>query len=303
MKTAVVTGATGFIGGALTKKLLSNGVKVYGIDMNEERLREFVGQGNFIPVKADFSQYEHLNEMIEDDIDVFFHFAWSGVFGDAFKNYRLQLDNARFACCALEQAIKIGAKKFVMAGTYNEFEIQNIVFSDDLCPRYTCIYATSKLAADMICKTLAYQNGIQYNSGLIVMAYGEKNRSKMLANVIIDSFNKGVRPKLVEGNNLYDMIYIDDIVDAFIAIAEKGKDLKSYYVGHRKLKTFKKWINDIRDILAPDMSLQFGEYQDTQHIDFSKIDLDALYHDTGFECKSDFEESILKTAEWLRSIY
>ena len=30
------------------------------------------------------------------------------------------------------------------------------------------------------------------------------------------------------------------------------------------------------------------------------IDLEALYRDTGFECKSDFEESILKMVKWIK---
>ncbi len=45
----------------------------------------------------------------------------------------------------------------------------------------------------------------------------------------------------------------------------------------------------------------FGEFNDGANIDYSQRDLDALYNDTGFECKSDFHESILKTAEWLKA--
>lgn len=37
-----------------------------------------------------------------------------------------------------------------------------------------------------------------------------------------------------------------------------------------------------------------------QNIDYSMIDLEALYRDTGFECKSDFEESILKMVKWIK---
>ena len=300
MKKVIVTGAGGFIGGALTEKLLQNGVKVYGVDISENALEKFSMYENFIPVIADFSKYDILHEMIKDEVDVFYHLAWQGVFGDAFKDHNLQLNNAKFACDAVMQAVKLGAKKFVFAGTYNEFEVKNIIFSDDADPRYTCIYSSSKFAADMICKTIANQNNIKYNAALVSMAYGEGNRSKMLANVLIESFNNGIRPKLIEGNNLYDFVYIDDVVNAYIAIGEKGKNLKSYYVGHRKLKTFRKWVTQIKDIIAPEMQLIFGEYSDSQNINYSEIDLDALYNDTGFECKSDFKESILKTAEWLK---
>ena len=300
MKKVIVTGAGGFIGGALTKKLLENGVKVYGVDISESMLEKYSKYANFIPVIADFSKYEKLHEMINDAIDVFYHLAWQGIFGEAFKNYELQFSNAKYACDALEQAIKLKAKKFVLAGTYNEFEIHNIAFLDGINPRYNCIYSSSKFAADMVCKTIANHNGISYSSALVAMVYGEGNKSKMLSNVLIDSFNKGIRPKLVEGKNYYDFVYVDDVANAYIAIAEKGVNLKSYYVGHRKLKTFREWVTEIKDIIAPDIQLVFGEYADSQSIDYSKIDLDALYNDTGFECKSDFKESVLKTAEWMK---
>lgn len=35
-------------------------------------------------------------------------------------------------------------------------------------------------------------------------------------------------------------------------------------------------------------------------VDYRNIDIEALYNDTGFECKADFKDSILKTAAWLK---
>ncbi len=303
MKKIIVTGATGFIGGALTKKLLLQGERVYGIDINAKRLEEMKQYGDFVPVVADFSKYDVLDEFIgESGFDVFYHFAWQGVFGDSFKDYRLQLNNAAFAADALMVAKKLDCKKFVLAGTYNEYETENFMRSETFTPRYTCIYSTSKMAAELVCKTLAFQNGIEYSAGRICMAYGEGNRSKMLANVVIGQLINKQNPKLIEGNNYYDMIYIDDITDAFIAIAEKGHNLKSYYVGHRTLKTFRELFTEIRDILCPEAKLGFGEYKDTVNMDYSLIDTEALYRDTDFECRTDFRGSIVKTAEWVKTL-
>ena len=58
----------------------------------------------------------------------------------------------------------------------------------------------------------------------------------------------------------------------------------------------------MRDIIAPGVELKFGEYKDNQCIDYSKIDLDALYNDTGFECKADFTETMMRTAKWVKSL-
>lgn len=304
MKKAIVTGAGGFIGRSVTKKLLENGYFVYGLDINKESLSFFSEYENFVPIIADFSHYTELKNLISDkDIDVFFHFAIKGgLEGGALKDYAVQLENAKFACDALNVAKELECKKFVFAGTANEYEIVNYINNQCFEPRYTCIYSTAKLAAELICKTYAHNIGIEYSAGLIAMAYGEGNRSKQLVNIVVNQLNNGLSPRLIEGSNLYDMVYIEDIANAFLAIAEKGKNMKSYYIGHRNLRTFRDIFTEVRDILNPKVELQFGAFKDSSNMDYSLINLDALYNDTGFECSCDFRESILKTAEWVKTL-
>lgn len=302
MKKVIITGTTGFLGGSLTRKLLALGVKVYGVDIDTPKLDEFKKNKKFIPIIASFENYENLPKMIQDiDIDVFYHFAWAGGFTSAIKDYKLQMSNAGYAGDALIAAYKIGAKRFIYANTYNQYEIVNFLESKMFEPRYTCIYSTGKTAASLICRTLAHNLGLNYSAALIPMPYGEKNYSKQLVNIVINSLNNGIAPKLVKGDNLYDLVYIQDLVDAFIAIGEKGQNKKEYYVGHRKLKTFKQWMTEIRDFIAPNVELKFGEYKDNQQIDYSKVDLDALYYDTGWECQYELKDTIVKTAQWVRN--
>ena len=301
MNTAIVTGAGGFIGGALTELLLKKGITVYGVDISEKALARHSGKANFHPIIADFTKYSQLHEMISADVDIFYHFAWQGVFGNAFKDYRLQLSNAAYAVDALNEAIKIGCKKFVFAGTYNELEVAEHFDLSGKHPRYTCIYSAAKSVSEIIAKTIAANTGIEYSAGLTVMAYGEYNRSMMLANVVLKQLVNGESPKLIAGNIPYDMIYIDDIARAFYAIGESGVNLRSYYVGHRHLRTFREYVEEIGQIVAPDVPLLFGAYpDDNSGRNYDKIDLDALYRDTGFECQADFKESVLKTAEWVK---
>lgn len=300
MDKVIITGVSGFFGKALALKLLQDNAEVIGVTSGGGSIDCLKKYPNFKVVYADFSMYGQLPQLIDEKhMDVFFHFAWAGGFTTAIRDYALQMQNAAYAADALVAAKKIGCRKFVYSGTYNQYEIINFLRSEQFEPRYTCLYSTGKTAADLLCRTLAYQMGIEYSAGLVPMPYGEGNYSKQLVNVVLEKLLSGVSPQLVEGNNLYDLVYIDDIVDAFIAIAEKGKNQKAYYVGHRQLKTFKEWITAIRDVVAPEVELTFGEYKDSQKIDYTEIDLDALFDDTGFECSANFAETMKSTAEWV----
>lgn len=301
MNTVVITGVGGFLGSHLCDRLLQMGIKVYGIDVKLEYQSKFTDKHNYTAIVADFEHYKDLHTLISEPIDVFFHFAWEGgLLQNSFWDYELQLSNAKFACDAFQEASLLGAKRFVNSGTNNQIEITQFLNSKDFTPRGTTIYASAKIALELICKTLATKCETDFVGCMIPMPYGEGNRSMQLFNVVAKNLIEGTSPKLIEGNNLYDMIYIGDIVDAIIAIAEKGKAGRTYYIGHRKLKTFRQWIEDIRDIVAPDVKLKFGEYKDSLNMDYNCVDLDQLYNDTGFEANSNFEETIKETYIWIK---
>ena len=77
----LITGANGFIGRALTELMLSKGHNVFAIVTSERELE---------PLKCDklhvfklfFEDYPKIAELVQEDIDVVYHFAWHGLIGD-----------------------------------------------------------------------------------------------------------------------------------------------------------------------------------------------------------------------------
>lgn len=302
MQKVIITGASGFIGKALTKKLLDEGITVFAVVRNKLKLTDFAHYDNLKIIECEMNNYKTLNEKISNkNFDVFFHLAWDGMSGKDLSDYTKQISNILFTADAITAAKGLKAKKFVFTNSVNYYEVENYLVNRIYNVRPASIYGASKYFSEFINQILTEQDKIEYNSILLGKAFGIGDNSQTLPNFFITSLLKGECPDLVKGDYLYDWIFIDDVVDGIIAVAKNGKNRKMYYVGHRKIDLLKNILINVRNIIAPNIKLKLGTYKDIGYPDYNKIDLEACYMDTGFEAKADFKESILKTAEWIKN--
>ena len=295
MKKAIVTGAGGFIGGALTELLLDKGMTVYGVGISEKALGRHTGKANFYPIIADFTKYGSLHEQIEErDIDVFYHFAWQG-YGKDTQNFDVQIENVVGTERACEAATKLYCKKFVFACSSYEYQKNEVEGKTGYCS----IYGAAKTASKAFARTTAHRAGMAFCGAIFTNVFGVGDRSNRSSNTIIRQLLRGEDLKSTKGDVLYDWSYIDDVIGGLYAIGTSGVDGKEYYVGSNRLRPFKDIITEVRDILTPDAEIDFGAFTDTAYVDYTGIDIYELYRDTGFYPNCDFRESVLKTAEWL----
>lgn len=301
MKTAIVTGATGFIGRHLTRYLSERNVAVFAVVRDVAKAQNLRYTGVTV-VQADACQYASLAGQIPQGIDAFFHLAWDGTFGESFLDYHRQLRNAANSGDALMAAKVLHCKKFLLAGTMVELEVKQALNQPASEPRMATIYGTAKCAAEMLCRTLAFQTKLDMNTVILANVFGEGDYTSMIQNVLLHNLNHGRCPKLVEGNLLTDWLYVQDAVEGLFAIAKHGIAMKTYFLGHRRLKTFRQWVTESRDAVAPEVKLEFGAYPDSALIDYDKVDLDALYLDTGFEARYDFKAAMKRTALWVEQL-
>ena len=293
MKKAVVTGASGFIGHALTKRLLAEGWTVYAVVRDVSRMTGLAG--DLRPVQCEFAQYRSLAERIGESVDWFLHFGWAGVSGPESRSVTAQGENVRAAAEALEQAKRLGAKRFLFAGSSYQYRMEPA--GDAFLAKN--LYGAAKAAAGRLLWASSFDGAMQFNTVLFTNVYGEGDRSDRSTNTMLRKLLAGGPLKLISGEHLHDWTYIDDAVDGVMAVLENGRGGKDYYIGSRKLDTFREIITMARDAVSPGAELQFGAYEDKSYIDYAHIDLDALYRDTGFEPVMPLEEGVRRTAAWL----
>lgn len=299
MQSAIVTGANGFIGNAVCRELINNGITVIAVVRDKNSMKQ-IKSNHLVVVEAELDEYLGLEGKLDKRIDVFYHFAWDGAYGPVLADYRKQIQNIQYTCNALELAKKIACKKFIMAGTINELELLQFYEADKNVPRKACIYGIAKQACDFMGKTLAADWGIDFNVAIIGSCFGPGDNSERIHNTVISKLMRGERPTLIRGDTLHDWIYIEDVARMFQALGMHNVNLRNYYLGHRYLRRLDEIVADVRDELNPKIELKFGEIQSSFCIDYSLVDLEALYRDTGCEAEADFRESIRATADWLR---
>ena len=298
MKKVIVTGAGGFIGGSLVKRFLELGVEVYGVGRSHMSLMRFMDNDNFHGVCASFDDYSSLAEAINcQKPDAFYHLAWAGKLSSSdLMDVDIQLGNVKAATSAAEAAIKLGSKRFVFCSS----SYQSLV--DEKTNTPVNVYGLCKKTAQDLCYALCTNTGTGYNSAILTNTFGVGDHSKKAVNFFIKTMLENKPLSLVKGEHKNDWLYIDDTVNGLVNIGTKGLQGKHYYIGHRKITKFKEKLTEMKDVLMSRSEMNFGQYPETTYIDYDRFDLDALYNDTGFECKADFKESILKTAEWVKGL-
>ena len=301
MKTAVVTGANGFLGKALVKELCSREINVIAIVHTLSDNDVSITSGvRYIP--CDLKHYVNLcDDLSAYEPDVFYHLAWEGTSGPKRADEKIQLSNVQGACDAARLASRIGCRRFVFASSIMEYEVDKAAkLMQD--PGISAIYSTAKQTADYMSRIIAADNKIEFISGLISNIYGPGEKSPRLINSSIRKLLKGERLSLSPCEQMYDFIYIDDAARIFCEIGEKGKSGRIYYVGNRRVYPLKKFMEELRDVVAPDAVLGFGDIPFTgSGLTYNEFDKELLYNDTGFIPGVSFKKGVELTRDWIKA--
>ena len=177
MKAAIVTGANGFVGGALVRELLHHDYTVFAVDLagHRENLPDD-DMVSFVPLEL--AQIEKLAHKVpEQKYDVFFHLAWAGSAGPARADTALQLQNAQWTVDALRTAKELGCKRVLCAGSIMEHETMAAAYTQGNRPGPGYIYGGGKLIAHVMCMSVAAQLGVELVWPEITNAYGPGERS------------------------------------------------------------------------------------------------------------------------------
>lgn len=303
MKRAIVTGATGFVGRWLVRELLNQKIFVTAVICPNSCKRIFLPDTDMIRViECGMDEYSLLATYFEEEKEcVFFHLAWSGVFGVERRNLEIQFKNIYASKEAVKAASLIGCKSFIGIGSIMEEEAVAVVKTSGSKPGENYIYGEAKHFAHLVAKAVAAENNIDFLWPILTNVYGEYDSSSRFINSTLHKIIRREQLVFTLGDQIYDFIHVEDVVKALIAVGRKGTAFQRYLIGSGHAAPLRTFVEMIGNFLAPEQTLYFGDIPYTgTSLTEDDFKIDALVRDTGFIPQISFESGIERTMNWIK---
>lgn len=300
MQKVVITGGTGFIGSWLVEEMLEQSVEVIML-VRDKTTCKFNDIQTVEVIEYNSDVFETL-KMRKQKIDAFYHLAWGGVSTQDKNDCDLQLENIAFSMQMLEYAQEIGAAKFIGIGTVAEYSFCESIMDVNAKQTPNDMYGAAKTATHYLLETRARILKMPFIWTVIPSTFGEGRRDNNIITYTILSLLRGEKPEYGYLTQMWDFLYVKEVVRALRYIGEKGLAEKTYAIGSGVFKPLKDYIVMIRDIIDPNLELGIGAKPALSDKVFSScVSIYDLTKDTGFVPEISFEEGIRRTIDYYRS--
>lgn len=300
MKKVVITGANGFIGSSLVKRILKADVEIFAIDINfgvchlpENPLVHCIETGLDDKVK--------LQELLApaQGCDAFYHLAWHGVNGPDKALPGIQLDNVKMATDCAAVAKDIECKKFLCAGTVAEQAVHSL--PNLASTSGGMMYGVAKHCTHLMLETYCKHIGQPFVWMQFSNIYGVGNKTGNLVSYTLGELMSGNEPSFGPAEQPYDFIYVDDLIEAVYRIGEKDTNKNCYFIGSGEPRILMEYLLEIGEQCGRREAVKIGfRPDDGIRYSFDMFNTDALCKDIGDYVSTRFTKGIEKTINWLK---
>jgi nucleoside-diphosphate-sugar epimerase len=286
---ALVTGANGFIGRALVRRLVDAGVPVTATShRNTPPAVEGVSWAIGDLADATFAQ----DVVARSDSPVLFHLAGTVTGSRDLDTVGPTLaDTLVTTVNMLIAATRSGCERIVLIGSAEE--------PYDRAPA-TSPYAVAKLAAREYGRLFyaLYATPVTIARPLFVYGPDQPDTSKLIPHTI-RSLLAGVAPRLSSGRRRCDWVFIDDVVDGLVAAATAPECVgQNVDLGTGVLTSVRDVVEAICELAGADATPQWGAVPDREGEAEVVADVAATRRLCGWSASTDLVSGLARTVEW-----
>lgn len=300
-KTVLIIGATGFIGGALTRYYSRFGTLVYGVGSELRAPSELTKADSYFQIRLPDAAFDQLIERIRPDLVI--HCAGNSSVPSSIANPRKDFFNGPVLTWEILDSIRRNAPgcKFLFlssAAVYGcpvKLPIKESHPVDPISP-----YGVHKLQSEAICLEFSSLFDVPTASARIFSAYGPGLRRQVFWDLCQQGILEGRILAQGTGNESRDFIHIEDLCTAIAICCEKSPFVGEVY---NMGSGFETRISD----LARSISQQLGggcEVEFTGHVSAGtplnwRADISTI-KEMGFSPAMSVESSLSDYVEWCR---
>ena len=338
-KTILVTGAAGFIGANLVKRLLTGfeNVKVVGIDsitdyydvnLKYERLKEIESLSkNWIFIKGNIADKTLIEKVFtENKIDVVVNLAAQAGVRYSITNPDSYIESNIIGFYNILEACRYNPVEHLVYASSSSVYGNNekIPYStDDKVDNPISLYAATKKSNELMAHAYSKLYNIPSTGLRFFTVYGPAGRPDMAYFGFTDKLVKGDSIKIFNyGNCKRDFTYVDDIVEGVVRVMQhapeksNGADglpippYKVYNIGNNQPENLLDFVQILQEELVRAGVLP-SDYDFESHkelvpmqpgdVPITYADTTPLEQDFGFKPSTPLREGLRKFAEWYNS--
>ena len=305
-KKVLITGGSGFVGANLTRRLLKDGHEVHLFvrsSFNDWRIKDIIKHINIHYV--DLSQRDSFSKkLVALKPDWIFHLAVYGAYSWQQNSNEIFQTNLISTINLLEEALKVGIESFINTGSSSEYGYKDHAPNEQEWLDPNSNYAVAKASATLYCRYVSQSQKVPITTLRLYSVYGPYEDPQRLIPTLIRCGLKGTWPPLVNPNTARDYIYIDDVCDAYIAVASSSMEQAGlvYNISSDKQTTLGELTHLTKTIFSIPSEPQWGsmpqrDWDTSVWVGNSHCIRESL----GWKPHYNLEEGFKKTIEWHRA--
>jgi nucleoside-diphosphate-sugar epimerase len=212
----LVTGAAGFVGANLARRLSAEGAEVHAIVRESRDLWRLKGIKGRVSIHAvDLLDEEALQKLCREiSPTVIYHLATHGAYSSQTDASKILLTNIIGTWNLLKALERVNYKLFLNTGSSSEYGFKQAMMREDDRLEPNSYYAVSKASAGLLCQYISRACKKPVVTFRLFSAYGPYEEPSRLIPTIIRRCVQAQALQMASPDTVRDFVYVGDIVDA-----------------------------------------------------------------------------------------
>jgi nucleoside-diphosphate-sugar epimerase len=296
----LVTGATGFLGSHFVRRLLETSRYDVAVVVRPASVRARLDETAVTVVEGELRRAGALTAAASAFApDTLVHFAWASAGPDE-RDRVEQVENVELTASAVVLAHAVGARRVIGLGSQAEYGPSEHPLREDDPTAPDSLYGAAKLASGAVARRLGTHLGVRVAWLRLFGAYGPGDDQRYVIPSVARALLAGRTPRLTEGRQVVDYLYVTDAADAIRAVVDDDQIDGIVNIASGQSHSVRSIAERIRDLVDPSLPLGLGALRTEAQPASWRADVGRL-HSIGWRPAVELDEGLRRTVESLRS--